>query len=93
MGGTERMGVFGAILGGTEIIVICVAALVLFGAKKIPEFAKGLGQGIKEFKKASSDVTNEINNAMNQETPPPSAIKPPAPSEAAAPPPSTVPKA
>jgi sec-independent protein translocase protein TatA len=93
MGGTEQIGVFGAILGGTEIIVICVAALVLFGAKKIPEFAKGLGQGIKEFKKASSDVTNEIQNAMNQETPPPP-VKPPAtPETAPVNPPSTVPKA
>ncbi len=39
-----------------------VVALVLFGSRKIPEFAKGLGQAIKEFKKASSDVSNEIHN-------------------------------
>lgn len=63
-------------LGGGELIVVLVVALVLFGAKRIPEFAKGLGQGIKEFKKASSDVTHEIHNAMNQEPPPPT---PPAP--------------
>ena len=38
-------------LGGTELVVIAVAVLILFGSKKIPEFAKGLGQGIKEFKR------------------------------------------
>jgi sec-independent protein translocase protein TatA len=81
-------------LSGGELIIVLVAILVLFGAKKIPEFAKGLGQGIKEFKKASSDVTTEFHNAMNQEPPPPPPVKPPAVSEtAAANPPSTVPKA
>src|ERR1700753_2925983 len=42
-------------LGGGELVMVLVAILILFGAKRIPEFAKGLGQGIKEFKKASSD--------------------------------------
>jgi sec-independent protein translocase protein TatA len=82
-------------LSGGELIIVLVAILVLFGAKKIPEFAKGLGQGIKEFKKASNDVTNEFQNALNQEPPPPPPpVKPPAaPETAAAKPPSTVPKA
>ncbi|MGA2749766.1 MAG: twin-arginine translocase TatA/TatE family subunit [Verrucomicrobiota bacterium] len=75
-------------LSGGELIVVLVVALVLFGSKKIPEFAKGLGQGIKEFKKASADVSNELHNAINQETPPPS--PPPAPPPAA--PSTTVPK-
>jgi len=39
--------------------------LILFGAKKLPELAKGLGQGIKEFKKATTEVSNEINSAMD----------------------------
>jgi sec-independent protein translocase protein TatA len=56
-------------LSGGELVLVLVAILILFGSKKIPEFAKGLGQGIKEFKKASSDVTNEFQNAMNQEPP------------------------
>jgi sec-independent protein translocase protein TatA len=77
-------------LGGGEIVLVMVVILILFGAKKIPEFAKGIGQGIKEFKKASSDVTSELHNAMNQETPPP-APRPPMASEPAAPV-STVPK-
>jgi sec-independent protein translocase protein TatA len=42
-------------LGGGELIVVLIVALVLFGSRKIPEFAKGLGQAVKEFKKASSD--------------------------------------
>ena len=39
-----------AMLGTTEVVVIVLVVLVLFGAKKIPEFAKGLGKGLKEFK-------------------------------------------
>ncbi len=46
-----------------EIVLILLVILVLFGSKKIPEFARGLGQGIKEFKKASREVTDEIQNA------------------------------
>jgi len=81
-------------LGGGEMVFIFLAILILFGSKKIPEFAKGLGQGIKEFKKASSDVSNELHNAMN-ETPaaPPSAPKSPAAPAQPAAPPATVPKA
>ena len=57
-------------LGGGEILLILALVLILFGAKKLPELAKGLGQGIKEFKKATSDVTSEIHNAMEDNTPP-----------------------
>ena len=61
-----------AILGlsGTELIIVLVAILVLFGAKKIPEFAKGLGKGINEFKKASREVTDSIENESAQTTTP-----------------------
>jgi len=48
-------------IGGWELILILAVVLLLFGAKKLPELAKGLGSGIKEFKKASRDVTNEID--------------------------------
>jgi sec-independent protein translocase protein TatA len=61
-------------LGGGEIVLILLLVLILFGAKKLPELAKGLGQGIKEFKKATRDASDEITSAMN-ETPPPSAPK------------------
>jgi sec-independent protein translocase protein TatA len=56
-------------MSGGELVIVLVGVLVLFGAKRIPDFAKGLGQGIREFKKASSGVTDEIHNAMNQELP------------------------
>ena len=50
-------------IGGMEVVLILAVILILFGAKKIPELAKGLGQGIKEFKKATKEVTDEIQNA------------------------------
>jgi len=49
-------------LGSTEIIVILVIVLLLFGGKKLPELARGLGKGINEFKKASKEVENEIKD-------------------------------
>lgn len=47
-------------LGPMEIFIIVMVILVLFGAKKIPEFAQGLGKGMREFKKALHDVEDEI---------------------------------
>jgi sec-independent protein translocase protein TatA len=67
------LAVFG--LGGGELVMVLAAGLILFGAKRIPEFAKGLGQGIKEFKKASTGLTNEFDNALNQERLAPAPIK------------------
>src|SRR5271165_4641855 len=58
-------------LGGGEIILILALVLILFGAKKLPELAKGLGTGIKEFKKATREVTEEVSNAMEETAPPP----------------------
>ena len=52
--------------GATEIIIIFFVILLLFGAKKLPELAKGLGKGIKEFKKASSEITEDIENDSNE---------------------------
>jgi len=48
-----------------------------FGAKKLPELARGLGQGIKEFKKATRDVTDEVSSSMNETPTPPSKQAPP----------------
>src|SRR5262245_18721804 len=59
------------IVGGWELILIVAVVLILFGAKKLPELAKGLGQGIKEFKKASREVQEEINNAVDTDSEPP----------------------
>lgn len=54
-----------AFFGGWEIVLILAVVLILFGAKKLPELAKGLGQGIKEFKKATNDVTSELQRAAD----------------------------
>jgi len=56
----HMLAVFG--MGGGEIVLVAVVVLVLFGARRIPEFAKGLGQGIREFKKASNEVVDSIHN-------------------------------
>lgn len=53
-------------LGGWEVIIILLFALILFGGKKLPELARGLGQSIKEFKKATREVTDEIQNAAEE---------------------------
>ncbi len=50
-------------IGGTEWIVIGAAVLLFFGAKRIPEFAKGLGKGIREFKNAVNDVNQDVENS------------------------------
>ena len=50
-------------LGGGEIMLIMVVILIFFGANKIPELARGLGKGIREFKDASSEIRSEIENA------------------------------
>jgi len=54
-------------LGGGEIILILFVILLLFGAKKLPELAKGLGKGISEFKKASKDIKDEVENAIDDD--------------------------
>ena len=64
-----------AFIGGTEIMWIAIVVLVLFGAKKVPELMKGVGTGIREFKKASKDVQDEVQRVMDEPerpSPPPS---------------------
>lgn len=48
-------------IGGGELVLILLVILVLFGAKKIPDLAQGLGKGIREFKKAVRDVQDDIS--------------------------------
>ena len=52
--------------GGTEWILIILAVLVLFGGRKIPEFMRGLGRGIREFNDAKSNVKREIEEGMSE---------------------------
>jgi sec-independent protein translocase protein TatA len=53
-------------LGGGEIIVVLLIVLLFFGSKKIPELARGLGRGMREFKDATSGVQREIEESMNE---------------------------
>ena len=53
-------------LGTQEMIFIFVALLLLFGAKKIPELARGLGKGIREFKDATKDVRENIEEGLKE---------------------------
>ena len=67
-------------LGPTELIIVFLVILLIFGAKRIPEIAQGLGKGITEFKKAARDVTDEIDSAANAPVSTPSTPStPPAP--------------
>ncbi len=50
--------------GGMELIVIVLVVLLLFGAKKIPELARGMGKGIREFKDASREIKREIETEV-----------------------------
>jgi len=52
-------------IGGMELILILSVILIFFGARRIPELARGLGKGIREFKDASSGVRREIEEGIN----------------------------
>lgn len=53
-------------LGFQEILLIAVVVLVLFGGRKIPEFMRGLGKGIREFNDAKNNVKKELEEGMNE---------------------------
>lgn len=53
-------------IGWTEALVILTIFILLFGAKKLPELARSMGKSIKEFKKATSNVEEEIRSAMDE---------------------------
>ena len=52
--------------GGTEWFLIILAVLILFGGRKIPEFMRGIGKGMREFKDAKDNVRNEIEEGMKE---------------------------
>jgi sec-independent protein translocase protein TatA len=55
-------------LGGPDLIVILLIVLLLFGAKKLPELARGMGQAMKEFNKAKEDIETEIKKTGDELT-------------------------
>ncbi|MHB8579947.1 MAG: Sec-independent protein translocase subunit TatA/TatB [Ignavibacteriaceae bacterium] len=54
-------------IGTGELLIISVVVLLLFGSKKLPEFAHGLGKGIREFRKSLKDVEDEIKITPDKE--------------------------
>jgi sec-independent protein translocase protein TatA len=50
-------------ISGQEIVILALAVLLLFGSKKIPEMARGLGKGMREFRKAADDIKRELNES------------------------------
>jgi sec-independent protein translocase protein TatA len=56
-------------LGGWEIFLIMFAILIFFGAKRIPELARGLGKGLREFKDATNEITKDIESGINEDVP------------------------
>ena len=69
--------------GGGEIIIVLLVVLLFFGSKKIPELARGLGRGMREFKDATSGVQREIEESMKDV--PKKTIPKPTPSKEAQP--------
>lgn len=65
----SNMALLGSImnLAGPDLIVILLIVLVLFGAKKLPELARGMGQAVKEFQKAKDEFSDELNKAGKTE--------------------------
>ncbi len=61
-------------IGGPELMMIMFIVLLLFGPKKLPELARGLGKSVREFKKATSGIEDEVRRAM--EEPPTTTPKP-----------------
>jgi len=60
-----QRAIFG--IGTTELLIIFGAILIIFGPKKLPELAKGLGKGLREFRKASDEVGQAIHEASIEE--------------------------
>jgi len=53
-------------ISGPEIFIVVLVVVLLFGSKKIPELARGLGRGIKEFKNATSEIQREITKSTEE---------------------------
>ena len=53
-------------VGPWQVIIIILAIIILFGGKKLPELFRGLGQGLKEFKKATREIKDEVKSAAEE---------------------------
>jgi sec-independent protein translocase protein TatA len=58
-------------IGGSEAVIIILAVLLLFGAKRIPDLAKSMGSGIREFRRAMNEIQHEVQTATSLEPAPP----------------------
>jgi TatA/E family protein of Tat protein translocase len=58
-------------IGGPELLMIMFVILLLFGANRLPDLARGFGRAVREFKKATSGVEQEVRRAMEEPPPPP----------------------
>ncbi len=56
-------------IGGPELLLVMFIVLILFGSNRLPELARGLGKSVREFKKATSNIEEEIKQAMEEEPP------------------------
>lgn len=63
-------------INGPEILLIFLIVLLLFGAKRLPELFKSFGKSIREFKKATSEIEEDVRSAMDEEPAKPAATKP-----------------
>jgi sec-independent protein translocase protein TatA len=64
-------------IGPWEMLLIFLAILLLFGAKRLPEIAQGLGKGIRDFKRAMKDTSDEVKGSVDIKPPAPNHIEPP----------------
>lgn len=60
------LGFFGG-LGGWEVLLILLVVLIFFGAKKLPELARGMGKGIREFKDATTGIKKDLEEGINSD--------------------------
>jgi len=66
---TAQEGVIMFGMGPWELLLVFLAILLLFGAKRLPDIAQGLGKGIREFRKAMKDTTDEIKGSLDESPP------------------------
>lgn len=71
-------------IGMSELLVILVVALIIFGPTRLPELARSLGKAMAEFRRASTDLRSSFDEATREPTPQPPPAAPPAPTQLAA---------